>query len=294
MPHVSVVIAARNEGENLSDTVTCLLDNAGSVSTEVIVVDDGSTDGCGALARRRFSHDHRVSVLHSDGLGVAGARNHGASLATGDVLVFLDAHCWCPPGWLGALIRPLANPRVGLAGPAFTDLLRDDHGVGYGVSWPKPDLRIAWLGPGATAPYAVPLMPGGCDAIRRDLFRRLLGYDTGMGCWGSEGEELSLRVWLTGYEVQVVPECVVRHLFREAHPYHVDPVAVLHNRLRVAALHFSTPLLNKVIEHYRHQQDLAAALTTLLHSDVYVRRAALKKRLSFDISAWFDRFSLRW
>ena len=291
---ISIVISSRNEAENLSDTVACLLENSGSEAFEIVVVDDGSDDGSGEAAARRFAGDSRVKVLRAEGLGVARARNLGAKASHGETLVFLDGHCWCPPGWLEQLTDPLADPRVGLTGPAFADLVTDDGACGYGVAWPQPDLSMSWLERQADTPYPVPLLPGGCGAMRRALFDRLGGHDAGMGRWGSEGEELSLNVWLSGYEVWVIPDCVVRHLFRTRHPYCVMAADVLHNRLRLAAVHFSNQRLARVLDHCRDEPEFGRALAALIQGDTVLRRSICWETRIRDDDWWSRRFGLPW
>ena len=60
---ISVVIPSYNEGDNLVDTVHCLIDNNADVDLEVIVVDDGSTDGSGDHVAQRFSSKRQVYVI---------------------------------------------------------------------------------------------------------------------------------------------------------------------------------------------------------------------------------------
>jgi len=291
---ISIVVPARNEAENLSDTVGCLLETSGDAAFEIVVVDDGSEDGSGAAADQRFAGDPRVRVLRAEGLGAARARNLGAQAAYGEILVFLDGHCWCPPGWLAELTAPLADPRIGLTGPAFADLLSDHGARGYGVAWPGPDLSMSWLDRQADTPYPVPLLPGGCGALRRDLFDRLGGFDAGMGCWGFEGEELSLNVWLSGYEVWIVPDCLVRHLFRARHPYPVVPADVLHNRLRLASVHFSGQRLARVIERCHAEPEFGHALAALIQGDTAQRRSVCRETRVRDDDWWCRRFALSW
>lgn len=172
--------------------------------------------------------------------------------------------------------------------------MKDDAGIGCGVFWEKPDLRMQWLEKQSDHPYAVPLMPGGCDAIRRELFVELGGYDSGMGRWGSEGEELSLRVWSSGREVHVVPDCLIRHLFRPQHPYPVDAVEVLQNRLRMAAIHFSAARLAAVFDCNRDEPGFAEALEMLLVSDAGTRRTKQDAINAHNVELWFELFDRDW
>src|SRR5918999_1333001 len=114
----SVVIATRNEGRMLHQTVASVLGETTYPHVEVVVVDDGSTDGsCEQLPK-----SERVRVLRGRDLGAPGARNLGAAEARGEYLVFLDAHCRVYPAWLDALIDALAPADVAVAAPGITRL----------------------------------------------------------------------------------------------------------------------------------------------------------------------------
>ncbi|MCG6962567.1 MAG: glycosyltransferase [Acidobacteria bacterium] len=95
---VSVVIAAYDDRERLHE---CLL----SVSrqrdpdgnTEIIVVDDGSTDGTADMVRREHP---AVRLVTGDNRGAEVARNRGVDEARGEIVAFIDSDCTAEPGWL--------------------------------------------------------------------------------------------------------------------------------------------------------------------------------------------------
>lgn len=91
--HFSAIIPAYNAEKYIGATIeSCLAQE--SVGCEVIVVDDGSDDNTLAVVR---SFGNRVRIVCQKNAGPAAARNHGASLAKGDVLAFLDADdLWLP------------------------------------------------------------------------------------------------------------------------------------------------------------------------------------------------------
>lgn len=98
---MSVIIPARNESKMIGTTVAAVLAETRSIDaeTEVIVVDDGSTDDTGIDAERAGAR-----VIRLEGSGNPGAaRNRGAKMSRGDALVFLDADCVPARGWLTAL-----------------------------------------------------------------------------------------------------------------------------------------------------------------------------------------------
>jgi len=296
-PAVSVVVPALDEGANLVDTVTLALAHAGRDDVECVVVADGSErlDAAGSLAalRERFAGDGRVKLLETPRQGVGRARNAGARHARGELLVFLDAHCWVPEGWLEELIAPLGDQRAGLVGPAFGSLRHGGELRGHGVTWRDPSLEIHWLAARAAEPYPVPFAIGACQAMRRADFERLGGYDAGMTEWGSEDLEMCLRVWSFGLDVLVQPRAAVYHLFRDRHPYPVDGAGILHNRLRTALLHLRPERVTRVLDHHRHFPDFAAGVVRLLESDVMERRRELAELRRRDDDWLFDTFDWR-
>lgn len=58
---------------------------------ELILIDDGSPDGCGALSDRYASEDSRIRVVHKENGGLSSARNSGLRIASGEAIVFLDS-----------------------------------------------------------------------------------------------------------------------------------------------------------------------------------------------------------
>jgi glycosyltransferase involved in cell wall biosynthesis len=287
---VSLVLAAKNEGENLVDTVECVLSNSGPWLLEVVVVDDGSTDGGGDRVRACFSNCPEVTIVATAGLGIAQARNLGAARASGEILVFMDAHCYTPKGWLEGLAAPLDDPGVGLVGPAFASLGDVDGPRGYGAMWRKDSLEMDWLPCKGEMPYCVPLHPGGCHVVRRSDFEALGGYDGGMSRWGSEGEELSIRYWLMGFEVVVQPQVVIHHLFRKRHPYRVQSLRVYYNQLRMALLHLGNERVGRLLDRFRSMPDFSQIFLWLMESDVMQRRKRFQAQRQRDDEWFFARF----
>ena len=119
-------------------------------------------------------------MVVGEGQGPGCARNVGAREARGRYVVFIDAHCYTPPGWLGGLIAPLSNPSVALVGCALADLSRPAEGWAWAV--PGVRRRSTWCGcPALRHVYPVPLLPGGCQALRTEDFLDFAQYDPGIG-----------------------------------------------------------------------------------------------------------------
>lgn len=94
--HISVIIPARNEQRLIGSTLEHILRSAHHFNrhaVEVIVVDNGSSDGTWETLRQFAASDGVISVRHNS-LGAARARNIGRKYASGEILVFVDADTW--------------------------------------------------------------------------------------------------------------------------------------------------------------------------------------------------------
>lgn len=103
---VSVVVPARDAERTLGATLDALAAQLLDEPFEVIVVDDGSTDGTLAVATAAGVGPR---VVRSDGSGAAWARNAGVAEATGEILAFTDADCEPDPAWLAQGVAALES-----------------------------------------------------------------------------------------------------------------------------------------------------------------------------------------
>src|SRR4030095_10925317 len=110
-PLVSVVIPAYNSERFVDEALESVLRQSHQ-RLEVIVVDDGSTDGTGARVR---AYGNQVRYIHQVNAGVGAARNKGLAAATGDYIAFLDADdLWWPEKIELQLEIAARNPESGL------------------------------------------------------------------------------------------------------------------------------------------------------------------------------------
>jgi GT2 family glycosyltransferase len=282
---LSVVVISRNEGTQLRRTVENLEDTL-PPGAEIAIVDDGSEDGSADfLARRRG----RVRLYRGRGLGVARARNFGASRTTADLVVFADAHIRTRRDWWRPLLELTADPRTGAAAPAITDT-KPGQQTGYGLTFKDAGLNVEWIRARPAQPAAAPILPGCCFAIRRHVLEHSGGWDSGLLNRGNVDNEYCLRLWLMGYELKVTPEVVVKHLFRSESPYHVNWPEYLFNRLRLAFVHLGPSRLGKVVGELRKYPGFGEALTLVADSDLAGRRREVAARRVSDDNWFFHRF----
>ena len=75
---------------------------------EIILVDDGSPDGCPALCDAWAEKDNRIKVIHKKNGGLSSARNAGLNIATGEWVTFVDSDDWLEPDTYAAVFEKLA------------------------------------------------------------------------------------------------------------------------------------------------------------------------------------------
>ena len=172
-------------------------------------------------------------VRSSERGGLIKARQVGAEQVTGDVIIFLDAHCEANHGWLEPLLARIKGSRTAVLCPVI-DLIGDKDMLysggpsinSIGTFWWS--LHFSWSAmpdherqrrQSEIDPLRSPTMAGGLLAIDRDFFFELGGYDTGMEIWGGENLEMSFRIWMCGGTLEFIPCSHVGHIFRSTHPY---------------------------------------------------------------------------
>src|SRR5512146_386881 len=110
----SVIVPASNEGKRIGAGLESINAQHTAHSYELIVSDSGSTDGTVSIARE---YTDRVVVCKEK--GTARARNEGAKLAGGDILVFIDSDTIVSPDYIDTVARAFKDPRLLAASCAF-------------------------------------------------------------------------------------------------------------------------------------------------------------------------------
>lgn len=99
----SVIIPVYNVEEYLPKCVESVLGQVARAPFEILLVDDGSTDGSGALCDELAHGDDRIQVIHQPNKGASTARNTGLRAAKGEYILFLDSDDWWEPTLLATL-----------------------------------------------------------------------------------------------------------------------------------------------------------------------------------------------
>ena len=285
---ISVVVISRNEGNELIRTVENY-DHTLPAGAEIVVIDDGSTDGSADSVRERRG---RIRVYRMKDLGVARARNLGAMKARGTAIVYSDAHLRLQPDWWRPMLDVLEDPKVGGVAPAIVGYR---GGIpGYGLTFTGPSLEVKWRRRKPKGPVAAPIIPGCCFATRRDTVEATGGWDDSQLQRGNVDNEGCVRFWMLGYDLMITPDTVVAHKFRKRSPYRVGWPEFLFNRLRIAFAHFNPERLGKVVASLRRYPGFGDALALLAASDIAERRRELDSRRIRDDTWYCKRFNMGW
>jgi glycosyltransferase involved in cell wall biosynthesis len=119
-PFISVVVPARNEEHFLGRCLdTILVQDWPRERTEVLVVENGSTDRTAQIADAYAGRDPRVRVIRSQATNQAAAMNDGIHAAKGDIVARVDAHSYVPPEYLRDVVAALERhpDAAGVGGP---------------------------------------------------------------------------------------------------------------------------------------------------------------------------------
>jgi len=178
---------------------------------EVIVVDNGSTDG--SLEWLKARGDVRVLEMGSN-LGAPAARNRGLAVASGERVLFCDNDVLFTPRWHEILTGHLeAWPDIGMVGPVsdyVVDIQKAARPPAEGESLDAYAEAVHRENRGQHA-YTAQLILFFILA-RRELVERIGGIDEGFGRWGFEDNDWSLRARLAGYQLRIARDCFIRHL----------------------------------------------------------------------------------
>lgn len=114
MPVLSVIVPVYNTARYLRECARSILTQT-LADLELILVDDGSTDGSGAVCDDLAALDARVTVLHTDNGGVSAARNRGLDIARGDFIGFIDSDDAAHPEMFARLYRAALDAGADIA-----------------------------------------------------------------------------------------------------------------------------------------------------------------------------------
>ena len=123
---VSIIVPIYKVEKYLRKCVDSIL-NSTYQDFELILVDDGSPDGCGAICDEYASREQRIKVVHKANGGLPDARNAGIKVATGDYLWFVDSDDFVHPSMLEALYNAVISGNYDFSMARMKYILEDEY-----------------------------------------------------------------------------------------------------------------------------------------------------------------------
>jgi cellulose synthase/poly-beta-1,6-N-acetylglucosamine synthase-like glycosyltransferase/peptidoglycan/xylan/chitin deacetylase (PgdA/CDA1 family)/spore germination protein YaaH len=199
---VSVIVPAFNEAKVIAQSVRRILASS-YPELQVIVVDDGSTDGTSAIVAREFGTTPNVRLITAANAGKANALNLGLAAATGSVVVALDADTQFEPDTISKLARWFADPEIGgVAGNAKVgnriNTITRWQALEY-VSAQNLERRAL------DVLHCITVVPGAVGAWRRSVLDQLGGFPVNTL---AEDQDLTIAVQKSHYRVIFDSEAV--------------------------------------------------------------------------------------
>ena len=221
MAVTKVVILNWNGEENLSRFLPSVVANT-PPEVEIVVADNGSTDGSRALLRKDYPHVRLITLDRN--YGFAEGYNRALREVEADYYILLNSDVQTPEGWCGPLVELLENhPKVAAVAPkllSYTDYTMFEYAGASGgfidsLGYPFCRGRILNRIESDRGQYddarEVFWATGACFACRAEVFRELGGFDN---AFFAHQEEIDLcwRIQLAGYRIAVEPRSKVYHL----------------------------------------------------------------------------------
>ena len=198
-------MACRNAEQHLAVQLEALAAQTCPLPWELVVSDNGSTDGSVAVVERYRDRLPRLVVIDSSARrGPSAARNQGVSAASGSLLVFCDADDEVAPGWLAAMTTALAEHELVAA--------RLDH-ERLNEPWMVP-VRNPQPGLLQTDPPFLPYTFCAALGARRELHEKLGGFDETYPD-GGEDRDYCYRAQLSGVPLVLADGAVVHYRHRD-------------------------------------------------------------------------------
>jgi glycosyltransferase involved in cell wall biosynthesis len=209
---ISCIIPAYNAARYLADTLDSVLAQTYK-PVEIIVVDDGSTDGTGAVA---VSYETRVRYLFRENTGEAAARNCGLAAAQGEFVAFIDADdLWQPEKLSRQIVRFSERPEIDLCFTRFQNFWIPE----------LADEERRYQG----SPLALPQSAWSTSTLlaRRSVFSKFGNFpDDSAQTPGSESMIWFLHAVEAGAVVEVLPDILTHRRMHATNVSRKNPVQI--------------------------------------------------------------------
>ena len=197
---IAVVIPALNAEETIGRQIAAVLADRDE-RTELVLVDNGSTDTTGEVMRSATAGYERVTIVHEPRRGVNRARNAGIAATDAPIILLCDADDEIEPGWINALSAALETSD--LVGGAIRAVSHDGQFIDE-VGLPTAYDRFGW---------GIPYGWGCCCGLRRSVWEQEGGFEPSLSGGGDEAD-FFIRAQIDGARFEWCKQAIVRYSLR--------------------------------------------------------------------------------
>jgi len=194
----SVVIPVYNGAQTLARCLLALR-NQSLTSSEVIVVDDGSTDASGTIARRLGAQ-----VVAGPRSGPAAARNRGIEAASSPIILFTDADCTPHEDWIENMLTAFQDPDVAGCKGSYSSAQQSISARFVQLDYEDRYRRMKRR-------QTIDFVDTYSAGYRRGILHEMGGFDESYRDSSVEDQELAFRVAAAGHRLIFVPSAAVEH-----------------------------------------------------------------------------------
>ena len=267
---LSVVITSLNEPiPRLNQTIETIKENSNN-EVEIIVVDDYSDNIVSGL-------DPSIKLFRNNSrIGCAPSRHFGATQASGEYLLFTDAHMIFHPRWYSEWKSTLSliNSTTTVCGTCIGlddkhDTLLKSCGSYNGARlslYEKNENQILegkWIQEKVGEDlYEISCMMGAIYFINKDYFFKLRGLSD-LKMWGSDEPCLALKILRSGGKMIISKKIMAGHFFRESSPYVTGMQYLVYNKIRMARTLLPDDIGQKLIDKFPRDGNFNAAMVMI-------------------------------
>lgn len=198
---ISVIVPAYNSQRFIDKCIEALLNQTIKPENyEVIIVDDGSTDGTGDIVK-----GYPVNYIRQNNSGPATARNKGAKKAKGDIILFTDSDCVAETNWIEEMAKPFEDTEVVAVKGAYRTNQNSIVAMFVQLEFGE---RFEML----KKVESIDMVDTYSAGYRKRTFLQLSGFDVSFPVANNEDTELSYRMSKLGFRMVFNPNAVVYHL----------------------------------------------------------------------------------
>ncbi len=213
-PKISIVVVTYNNRELNRLCLESIYARTEWPHFEVIVVDNGSTDGTHELLAEAEGARPNLRVIRNENnRGFAAANNQGLTAASGSVLVMLNNDTIVTRGWATALARHLvSNPKLGMIGPVTNAIANEAKvEIGYSDVRDLPVWAASWIRAHDDETFPIPMLAFFCAAMRRDVWESVGPLDERFGVGMFEDDDYSRRLRDQGWDIRCARDAFIHH-----------------------------------------------------------------------------------